>query len=227
MVVRTDPTQEDEFSDAEEWGVMNQGTFSTVSEPGKRPVLKINPFSGGERNRLFMQHDGQFVDVTLASGTDMTQDGRGFVLFDYDHDGFLDMGLYGPNTPRFRILRNRVGELQESTGKKLGVVRLHLVGGNDDNEPNTEYSARDAIGASILATVGDRTTRYQRNCGEGLSTQNSSQVSVGLGTADAIDKLKVVWPSGRETVVENIPAGQLLTIHERGQVNQEAIAKSR
>lgn len=166
--------------------------------------------SGHERNRVFMQRDGDFDDVALVSGIDFKEDGRGFVLFDYDRDGWTDIGLISTNRPRFRILRNRLG--QSNPNHKQ--IVLKLIGGNLEPEPTTELSARDPVGSIIMVTTGDITRRFEYDCGEGLSSQNSNEIRIGMGVEPLAD-LEVIWPSGKRTKRAGVKAGQSLTVSEK------------
>ena len=161
---------------------------------------------------MFLQRDGNFDDLTLVSGIDFREDGRGFALFDYDQDGFLDIVVVSPNNPRFRIARNMIGDRQE---KPNGFVDIELVGGHDRAEPTLEWSSRDPIGASVLVTIGTQTRIFQLSCGEGLSSQNSNRIHVGLGDVDQIDKIEIQWPSGKKTSRVDVPAGSQIKILER------------
>ncbi|MEL7498149.1 MAG: ASPIC/UnbV domain-containing protein [Planctomycetota bacterium] len=173
--------------------------------------FKSNSLSGGERHRLFLRRGGNFKEATLISGADFREDGRGFTLFDFDQDGFMDIGVTSPNHPRFRILKNEiVGERSQQNGR----VAIKLVGGQTNAEPSDEWSPRDAYGATILATVGATQRMFQLSLGEGLSGQNSKYVHVGLGSAAKIDSVEIHWPSGKITRETGIPAGQQVTLYE-------------
>ena len=58
-------------------------------------------------------------------------------------------------------------------------------------------SNRDAVGAKVVVVAGDR--RYVAYRSEGGSYQSASdpRLHFGLGTAERINMLKIVWPSGR------------------------------
>ncbi len=215
--MRTDPSRDSEFVFSEEWGGgLNHFDIRLFkreeSVDGEGPPFRSAPFSGGERNRLFLQRDGNFDDLTLVSGIDFREDGRGFALFDYDQDGFLDVVVVSPNNPRFRIARNKIGDRQD---KKNGFVDIQLVGGHNRAEPTVEWSSRDPIGASVLVTTGTRTRKFQLSCGEGLSSQNSNRIHVGLGSVDTIDRIDVQWPSGKKSSRFDIPSGSQIKILER------------
>lgn len=171
----------------------------------------MNPLSGGERNRLFLRRNDNYEDVALISGADVRIDGRSFALLDYDNDGWLDIALASPNRPRFQIFANRL----QPQGAQNGFIELQLVGGHDRPEPTSEWSAADAYGAEIDVRIGNRTRRFVHACGEGLSSQNSSRIHIGMGPQPQVDTLTIRWPSGRITKLTGIETGSRLTIFER------------
>lgn len=187
-------------------------TFPLAEDPKAGAFFRSNALSGGERNRLFMGRDDNFKDLSLVSGVDFREDGRGFVLFDYDRDGWLDLGITSPNFPRFRIARNTMGD---RLSKRHGFVELELVGGQTSAEPSSEWSPRQPFGARVLVTCGDTQRMFQLSCGEGVSIQNANRIHIGLGEMGQIDKLEVFWPSGKTTVQENIAAGARVSISEQ------------
>ena len=216
--MRLDPTKDREFVSAEQWNEtdLTMLLFEERPEGDKKKGFLANSFSGNERNRLFLQANGNFEEASLVSGADFREDGRGFVLFDYDHDGFVDMGVISTQRPRFRILRNAMSDGEQATANRS--VFVNLVGGNDTAEPSDQWSARDAYGATLLVTTGDTKRMYQNSCGEGLSSQNSKWIHIGVGAMETIDRIDVTWPSGKKTVHENIKAGERVTFYEKGDV---------
>ena len=173
--------------------------------------LKSNSLSGGERNRIFFRRDGNYVDLSLVSGVDFREDGRTFVLFDADNDGWLDMGITSPNHPRFRIVKNGISGSQYANND---FVQVSLVGGNESSQQDDGLSPRDAYGARLIAKTGNEKRMFHLSCGEGLSTVNSKRVHIGMGEREQIDSLEVTWPSGKVTVRENVKAGTKIEIRE-------------
>lgn len=160
---------------------------------------------------MFLQRSGNFSDVSLVSGADARQDGRGFALFDYDRDGFVDLLVTSPTSPRLRILRNTLGDQQRSENN---YVNLRLSGSNRNPSANLDASNADACGALVEVVAGGKTRVFEETCGEGLSTQNSKWIHIGLGDAKNVESIKVTWPSQKTTVRENIEAGTWLKIVE-------------
>jgi hypothetical protein len=200
---------------AEQWGEPEATRtiffqWNDNPQPGER-FLNSNSLSGGERNRIFFRRDGKYADLSLVSGADFREDGRGFVLFDFDRDGWLDLGVTSPNHPRFRVVRNTIGDRSDA---KNQFAEVSLVGGQTSAEESFQWSPRDAFGARVLVTTGDQTRMFQLSCGEGLSGVNAKRIHIGMGTMPAIDKLEVIWPSGKRTIRENVAVGQRITVFE-------------
>jgi len=170
-------------------------------------------FSGHERNRLFIQGHGNFDDLTLVSGADFQEDSRGFALLDFNRDGWQDMVVSSPQSPRFRILENRMQNTFNS--KKFNHCQIRLIGANDRPEISTQWSSRDAIGAELTVTMNGVRQAFQKSVGAGLSSQNSEWIHVGMGNAEKINRIEIRWPSGKKTSHTNISAGDRLTFHER------------
>lgn len=211
--MRTDPSREEEFAGEDQWGTDEMGIRlfePATAEDGEGPPFRSTPFSGNERNRMFFNNGGNFDDLTLVSGTDFREDGRGFVLMDFDKDGWVDLGVVSPNAPRFRVVRNNIGKRRPNNS----FVTLSLVGGQTSAEPSLEWSARDAIGATALVTIGDSKRKFQLACGEGLSSQNAKRIHIGMGEADKIDRIEITWPSGKKSEKNDVEAGSRLTIYE-------------
>lgn len=189
-----------------------------------RPFLKteenITPtaqlaksFSGHERNRLFMQSNGNFKDATLVSGADIIADGRGFALLDFNRDGWQDMVVSSPNSPRFRILRNRIDQITKPS--EANQCKIRLIGANHSPSSSSQWSSRDAVGAQLIVTIDGEERAFQYSVGEGLSSQNSDWIHIGLKEKKQIDQIEVRWPSGKKTLHQKIAAGQRIALFEK------------
>ena len=81
-------------------------------------------------------------------------------------------------------------------------------------------SNADGIGAKVYLTSksirnGDSLTQVQEvRAGSSYLSMDSLNLEFGLGTATVVDKILILWPSGTEQVLENIPINQLLEIKE-------------
>lgn len=82
-------------------------------------------------------------------------------------------------------------------------------------------SNRDGIGSKIeVSTTNEKQYRYTL-CGEDYLIQNSQWQMIGLGQADIVDSLSVLWPSGHRDVFYNIQANQNVVIEEGSSITNQ------
>ncbi len=169
--------------------------------------------SGHERNHLFLSDAGtSFLDAGGISGLDHSGDGRAFATLDFDRDGWTDIALVSANAPLFQLFRNRIGDTPAAAS--AGIVAIALRGGNRSAAPSREWSARDAYGARVDVEIGEVTLVRELRGGEGFAAQNSAVLLVGVGARRAVDRIRIRWPSGRESETRNVPVGTRLTVYE-------------
>lgn len=162
--------------------------------------------SGYQRNRLFLNGGGEFIDLSGLSGADSPADGRAFATLDFDRDGRLDLAVVNANEPLCELFANR-----SQAGHFLA---LRFVGGNDRAAASRQWSARDGYGVQVEVEVGGRTLLREHRAGEGFSAQNSATLLVGLGPHKRADAVRVRWPSGRTERAMDVAAGSLVTVYE-------------
>jgi hypothetical protein len=156
-----------------------------------------------ERNQLFANEGGgQFRDISPQNEAFCGRRGvaRGLACGDIDGDGALDLLVTEVAGPA-RILCNAV----PNRGHWLMVRATDpLLGG------------RDAYGAEVTVHVGQR--RYWRLINPGLSYLCSSdpRAHFGLGAADRVDAIEVVWPDGTQETFGGRAADRVVTLR-RGQ----------
>jgi len=177
--------------------------FVDYDNDGDKDIFKVN----GELKHLYGQEDqlfrnngeGVFEDVSVESGVHFQQErvSRGACFGDYDNDGDID--VYIVNLEDQGIL------LRNDIGNKNNWLIVHLVGAQ---------SNRDAIGARLKITIGDTYQITQKKGGSGYLSQNDPRIHFGLGKSEKVDRLEIIWPSGKEQVLENVEAGQILVIKE-------------
>ena len=114
--------------------------------------------------------------------------GRGASYADIDSDGDLDVLITQPGR-EIKLYRN-----DQQTGHHW--LRVKLAGTKDN---------RNAIGAIIELTANGIKQRRLVTSGRGFLSQVEYPVTFGLGKADSIDSMSVIWPDGHEQSV-NIDA---------------------
>jgi hypothetical protein len=111
------------------------------------------------------------------------------------------------------VLINNQGErpsLLKQTAKPPGNwVLIQLVG---------TKSNRSAIGARVRVAAGDMTQTDEVRSGSGFISQSDLRLHFGLGAAQRIDKVEVIWPSGQRGTVANVEANRILVIKEGAEV---------
>ena len=171
---------------------------------GSRDILIVH---GGLVHLVPQEHSlfrseggGKFRDVSTGGGPffDMKTVGRGACFADYDSDGKVDgyvinLGAQG------ELLRN----VSPGNGHWLSV---RLAG---------TKSNRDGIGARVEVTANGVTQVAERVAASGYLGQDDGRLHFGMGAAAKADKITVVWPSGIRQVLENVNAGQVVTITEQ------------
>jgi len=144
-----------------------------------------NSWNGYEHNLLFeCLGDGQYADVARPLGCDAIEDSRALAVADLNNDGQLDLIVANNDDPP-SIFLNRLG----SAGNWL---RVGLTGPAAKN--------RDAIGARVRVTIDHegqprKMTRWVE-CGSGYAAQSDMRLHFGLGTAETLQSLEVLWPDG-------------------------------
>ncbi len=169
--------------------------WNTVNEL----IRADHSWSGFERNVFFANNqDGTFSDVSGIVGMDFLEDGRAFVLADFDHDGRQEVLLKNRNAPHLRLMKNVMERLPPSISFRLRGVK----------------SNRDAIGAAImLQTSAGKQTRWVQ-AGSGFLSQHSKEVFFGLGDARGPVNASVRWPSGLVQELRGLPSNHRIWVEE-------------
>jgi hypothetical protein len=125
---------------------------------------------------------------------------RSSAIFDIDNDGDLD------------IITNEFNDFPQvlisnlSQVKKIHYLQIALIGA---------ISNKNAIGARVTVFDGDnRQVRYVDGK-SGYLSQSQIPLYFGLGDSDHVDKIEILWPSGRKQVIaESIKINTLMEITE-------------
>jgi hypothetical protein len=174
----------------------NDGDLDIYHTNGWSDTDGIQDFSV-DTSRAFVLNDlGQYENKAAELGLDDIEQGRGVVCADFDNDGDVDiLQLSFSVNAAAKLWRN------ETAGNNF--LRVKLKGA----APNTE-----AAGARITTTVnGDSQTR-EISIASNFVSQNPTVQTIGLGSAAQVDEMAIQWPDGRQTVVTNITANQLVTV---------------
>ncbi len=156
--------------------------------------------------RTLFRYDGdfRFTHVTTQEGLRTgPEEGYDSAFVDYDLDGDLDLfASTGTGQPQRFFVSN-------ATANGNGWLFVRLKGTKNN---------RSGIGAQVYATIHqgtpqERTLRRDTFLAMvGTFHQDDLPVHIGLGTAQVVDELRIVWPNGVTQVLTNVPAGQYLEV---------------
>jgi hypothetical protein len=144
--------------------------------------------------QLFLNNGkGAFRDVAADAGAGFVQSkvGRGVACGDFDRDGDVDLLITTNNGAAF-LYRN-----DQNAGNKS--VRFRLVG---------TKSNRDAIGSEVRVESGGVMQSRLIKSGSSYLSQSELPVTFGVGKRDSIDRVLILWPSGRSEEFKNLASGK-------------------
>ncbi|MGA2220111.1 MAG: FG-GAP-like repeat-containing protein, partial [Terracidiphilus sp.] len=160
------------------WGV----TAIDIDNDGWIDLAAIVETKAGPEVRVFRNKgDGSFEDVSHGLGLDALKlhEPRGLIAADVDGDGAPDLIVTQMNAPP--VLLKNVG------ANKNHFVRLDLSGFADN---------KTALGVKVEVFEGGYWQKWELAGASGYQTQAPPQILVGLGDAERIDLLRILWPTG-------------------------------
>jgi hypothetical protein len=144
--------------------------------------------------------NGHFENVSERAGRSFQGPAahRGAAFGDLNNDGKVDVVVVTQND-RPEVFLNR------SQGRNHWLL-IRLIG---------VKSNRDGLGARIQVTpVGGSPLYNHATASVGYAASSDKRVHFGLGTAERIGTIEILWPSGRRQVMTNVKADQILSIRE-------------
>jgi hypothetical protein len=142
---------------------------------------------------------GRFKDVSAESGPAfrIKHVGRGAAVADFDNDGDLDIVVADCGGPAL-LYRNDGGNRNHWLAIKAR--------GRESN--------RFGLGSKVRITAGGATQYREINPSGSYLSTSDMRLYVGLGKETVARRLEIEWPRGKKQVLENVPAGQVLTLDE-------------
>ena len=185
-----------------------------LNDRGKRFVdaefaVGVEPRRGGLTTPWFeldaSGRDKAHPDAAGATGRVAVWGARGSrsaVIFDVDRDGDLDVVTNEFNAPPMVLISN----LTEKT--RVRYVEVKLTGAK---------SNRDGLGAVVKVTAGGSTYTKVLDGNSGYLSHSVHPLYFGLGAAESIDGIEVLWPSGqKQSVAAPIKINGVVEVKEKG-----------
>lgn len=177
------------------WGL----TPIDIDNDGWIDLAAIVETTAGPEVRVFRNQGGHVEDVSHALGLDKLKlkDPRGLIAADLENDGAADLIVIQSDAPPV-LLRN-VG------ANKNHFVRIDLQGVADN---------KTALGVKVEVFANGLWQKFELPGALGDATQGPPQLLVGLGKADDINVLRILWPTGVLQDELDLPHSETVNIKE-------------
>ncbi len=163
-----------------------------------------------EANYVYQNtHDLSFSDQSSAWGVNSSGSSNGAVYADLDNDGDLDLVVNNVNAPA-TLYRNNLNPTSGANRTTFLKVKTH------GNSPN-----RDGIGAKVWLFYDGKKQYLEQSPYRGFQSSVDRVLHFGLDSANTVDSLKVLWPSGAQQTLRNVPAKQVVVLREAEAAEQK------
>ncbi|WP_285008628.1 VCBS repeat-containing protein [Pedobacter faecalis] len=139
-----------------------------------------------------------FSNKIVEWGMSEPSNSSGAIYSDLDNDGDLDLVVSNLNKPAF------VYQNQTDTANRYLKVRLEGLKGNTDG-----------LGAKVTIYHKGKLQLLEQSPARGYLSSVSPTLHFGVGKAQQIDSLRVVWLSGKQQVLTNVATSRLLILNEK------------
>lgn len=148
----------------------------------------------------FYRNNGSLIldDVSDAWGFDQKTFSNGAAYVDLDNDGDLDLVIHNTDDESF-VYKNMSRE--KGQGNFLQ-VKLTGPRGNTTGQ-----------GARLRLTAGGKTQILEKQANRGFLSSFEQPLHFGIGSAQKIERLEIIWPDRKMQVIENTPINKVLEIN--------------
>ena len=174
----------------------NDGDLDIYHTNGWFEFDEYGGFTMDESRAWVSNGEGGFGEQSQQLGLNDAEQGRGVVCADLDSDGDVDiLLLHGNEDNAATLYRN-----DHSSNNYLG-VRLR------GKSPNSS-----AVGARIILDADGVEYLREVTLGNNFASHNPTLQTIGLGDAGQVDQLRVRWPDGEESSLQDVAVNQYVDI---------------
>lgn len=176
-----------------------EGRFGDDAYQSKAMAKLIKELPGVKVHNYIYRNTGNltFADKSEEWGLDAPSYTNGTAFADLDNDGDLDLIMNNIDEAAF-IYRNDANNLPDRH-----YLRIRLEG---------DAKNKAGLGAKLTLKYNGNQLYHDHSVYRGYKSTVESIVHFGLGKATKADALEVTWPDGRQQMIQNIKADQVLTV---------------
>ena len=143
--------------------------------------------------------NGKFIDISDVAGNALQdkQVSRGLVTADLNGDGLLDF-----------VVNNNGGTAEVGLNRSADAGKFVIIW------LDGEKANRSAIGARVVAKIGDRTIERQVMGAQSYLSVSDLRLHFGLEKNEKIDELTIFWPGGAQQIIKDLGGGNFYYIRE-------------
>jgi len=180
-----------------------------LENPWKMNNEPVN-VSGYEPNQVFMNlGNDEFSEIGYISSADSDGDGRGAMVSDIDGDLQPDLLVRQSGGGPLLVYSNRFPKASRLVVSLQGVESNKL-----------------GLGATITAYAGAEVWVRQMFPTTNFASSQPAEVRFGLGSAEQVDRLTILWPSGQLQELKEVPVNVNLRVTE-GVADPEILHRAR
>lgn len=170
------------------------------------PIVKIPNYAFKNSGELVFENSGEYWGLNIASFS------NGAATVDLDLDGDLDYVVNNINDPAF-IFENTLSNETKSNN----FLRIKLLGSKLNSQ---------GLGAKVILSLGEGKILYQeQQVVRGYMSSIEDVLHFGIGEVKIIQEVRVIWPDGKESIVNSIDSNQVIEVsYDKAKVGRDSVA---
>ncbi|GAB3778531.1 VCBS repeat-containing protein [Spirosoma horti] len=187
------------------------GTFGNDVDRRTQLLKRISDLEPVYKPNFLFHNMGDlhFTDIAHDWGLTESSFTNGTAYADFDNDGDLDLVMNNINDPAFIYRNKTIDNTDDSSANHFLKINLLGMPGN-----------LEGLGAKVAVWAGGQLYYSEYTRQRGYQSTMTSGIHLGMGAANRIDSLKILWPTGKGQMIRHLATNQTLVLEERKAVRQ-------